>query len=299
IAGTISLTSVSVYIVDLKRVQPIASCMDEAAKHHISKQTAIVHSPSCLTNVIMDNAMELAPKCIGDIPSIGQYPNTGDKLASCHGKSIKDCLSLSAISCGKAVILKVHKRHLQNMLNAGGQVHPEMSEAEAMSSIIKGHQSMMTVLQHRCKNLHIVFAQWSSKDAKTALDTAVSMNDTSVIVDVLNVISLRPQLWTLDMCQVVLPTVYDLLQNRFETYMSAGCSCLKLILKNFASLINSNIAAPPGVGVDISREERYNKCVSCYHQLLSIRAFLLKRQTLSGKLGQSFRELQLLMQRLD
>jgi len=41
------------------------------------------------------------------------------------------------------------------------------------------------------------------------------------------------------------------------SYMTVGCSALKLILKNFASMIKTNITAPPGVGVDISREERW------------------------------------------
>lgn len=41
-------------------------------------------------------------------------------------------------------------------------------------------------------------------------------------------------------------------------YISAGCGAMKLILKNFASVIKSNIDSPvQTVGVDISREERY------------------------------------------
>ena len=39
--------------------------------------------------------------------------------------------------------------------------------------------------------------------------------------------------------------------------MSVGCAALKLILKQFAPTIKTNITAPPGIGVDISREERY------------------------------------------
>lgn len=39
--------------------------------------------------------------------------------------------------------------------------------------------------------------------------------------------------------------------------MTVGCSALKLILKNFATIIKTNITAPPGIGVDISREERF------------------------------------------
>lgn len=45
--------------------------------------------------------------------------------------------------------------------------------------------------------------------------------------------------------------------------------------------------------------DRYNKCMSCYNQLLSIRSFLLKRQTMQGKLGHLFREMHILMQGLE
>ncbi|XP_076330249.1 katanin p80 WD40 repeat-containing subunit B1-like isoform X3 [Tachypleus tridentatus] len=190
-------------------------------------------------------------------------------------------------------------RHLQNSLRIGGQPQPEMSEAEAMSSIFKGHQSMITVLLHRRKNLQIILAQWNTKEPRLGLESAIGMNDTALIVDLLNVIKSRAQLWNLDICQLLLPAIYDLLQSNFESYMTVGCSSLKLILKNFATVIKTNVVAPPGIGVDISREERYNKCVSCYNQLLSIRAFLLKRQTMQGKLGHSFRELHMLMQGLE
>ncbi|XP_022241045.1 katanin p80 WD40 repeat-containing subunit B1-like isoform X2 [Limulus polyphemus] len=190
-------------------------------------------------------------------------------------------------------------RHLQNSLRIGSQPQPEMSEAEAMSSIFKGHQSMITVFQHRRKNLQIVLAQWTTKEPQTALDAAINMNDMALIVDMLNIICLRAQLWSLDICQLLLPTIFELLQSKFESYMSVGCNSLKLILKNFATVIKTNITAPPGIGVDITREERYNKCVSCYNHLLSIRSFLLKRQTMQGKLGHSFRELHLLMQSLE
>lgn len=51
--------------------------------------------------------------------------------------------------------------------------------------------------------------------------------------------------------------LYNLTIFYFCSYMSVGCSALSLILKTFSSLIKNNIAAPPGIGVDISREERY------------------------------------------
>ncbi|KAI1285470.1 Katanin p80 WD40 repeat-containing subunit B1 [Halotydeus destructor] len=190
-------------------------------------------------------------------------------------------------------------KHLQDTMRLGYIPQPEMSESEAMQAIIRGHKSLVTALSHRKKNIQIVLAMWSTKDPRNALEQAFTMDDQSVIVDILNIITLKPSVWTLDMCQQLLPCIHELLQSKYECYMSVGCGALKLILKNFAAMIKTNITAPPGVGVDISREERYNKCMSCYNQLLSVRAFILKRQTLQGKLGRSFRELSILMQSLE
>ncbi|XP_064467024.1 katanin p80 WD40 repeat-containing subunit B1-like isoform X2 [Ornithodoros turicata] len=190
-------------------------------------------------------------------------------------------------------------RHLQENHNSGFPMQPEMPEAEAIATIMEQHKTIMTVVHHRLKNIKLVLAHWSTKEPKAAIDTALSMNDLSVIVDIFSVIAIRPQIWNLNMCQMTLPAIYDLLQSKYESYMSVGCLCLRVILKHFGPTIKTNITAPPGVGVDISREERYNKCMSCYNQLLSIRAFLLKRQTMQGKLGHSFRELHILMQCLE
>ena len=39
-------------------------------------------------------------------------------------------------------------------------------------------------------------------------------------------------------------------------YITVGCGAMKLILKNFGSVIKTNIDSPVTMGVDISREER-------------------------------------------
>jgi len=192
------------------------------------------------------------------------------------------------------------RKRLNDSFQFSGQYQPEISEAEAISSIITGHESMVRVLTTRQRNVEIIQALWANKDLKTAMDSAIHMNDLSVIVDILNNICLKPSIWSLDLGVTLLPSIFDLLKSKYETYMTAGCSALRIILKNFGQLIRSNIAAPPGIqGIDLSREERYSKCMSCYNQLVSIRAFTLKRQTLQGKLGQTFRELHILLQALD
>lgn len=176
----------------------------------------------------------------------------------------------------------------------------DMSEAEVLSSIMRGHESMMTVMNGRHRSLQIIASLWHNKDLKVAVDAALEMNDLAIIVDLLGILTLRPSIWNLDLCVSLLNPIYELLQSKYEMYMTVGCNALRLILRNFSSLIKTNVQAPVGtVGVDISREERYNKCIKCYESLQSIRSFLLKRQTVQGKLGQTFREITIMMQSLD
>ncbi|UXI19326.1 Homeobox protein araucan [Sarcoptes scabiei] len=187
-------------------------------------------------------------------------------------------------------------KHIQQY---GIDSQPFISEIETINAIIKGHKATKTGLDYRRKQVQIVMAMWATKDSKTALEYAINLDEKSIIIDILNVMILKPTVWNLDVALILLPCIQELLQSKYESYMSVGCSALSLVLKTFSSTIKNNISAPPGIGVDISREERYNRCMKCYNHLLSARAFVLKRQTLQGKIGRSFRELSILMQNLD
>jgi len=181
-----------------------------------------------------------------------------------------------------------------------GWPQTELSESEVTSSILKGHSNMMAVLTTRSRNIDIVRQMWHSKDAKTAAEQAVEFNDHSIIVDLLSVIVLRPSIWSLDLCNILIPPIGELLLSKYESYVNSSAAALKLILKNFATVIKSNIDSPgSAVGVDISKEERANKCMDCYRELVKIRSGILKRQTMQGKAGHAYRELAILMQYLD
>ena len=132
------------------------------------------------------------------------------------------------------------------------------------------------------------------------------------------------QIWNVRLTQYFYSIPFLNVPNFFR-YITVGCDAMKLILKNFGSVIKSNIDSPiQTVGVDISREERYtklhqfyfsiftylffyfflftyrhNKCMECYKDLVKIRSLILKRQAMQGKLGHTFRELSILMQYLD
>ncbi|XP_061162982.1 katanin p80 WD40 repeat-containing subunit B1-like isoform X4 [Saccostrea echinata] len=173
------------------------------------------------------------------------------------------------------------------------------SEGEALSTLSSGHDAMAKVLSHRSKNLQIVRAMWTSGNTKAAVDSAISMKDPSVIVDLLNVLNLKSGLWSLDLCSCLLPQVQDLMDSKYDSYVTAACEALKIMLKNFGPVIKSNLTAPPSQGVDISREERYRKCRQCYENLSMIRTTISKRMGAPGKIGQLLREIQILMASMD
>uniref|UniRef100_A0ABI7W059 Katanin p80 WD40 repeat-containing subunit B1 n=1 Tax=Felis catus TaxID=9685 RepID=A0ABI7W059_FELCA len=175
----------------------------------------------------------------------------------------------------------------------------ELVDEDAMSQIRKGHDTMCVVLTSRHKNLDTVRAVWTTGDIKTSVDSAVAINDLSVVVDLLNIVNQKASLWKLDLCTTVLPQIEKLLQSKYESYVQTGCTSLKLILQRFLPLITDILAAPPSVGVDISREERLHKCRLCYKQLKSISGLVKSKSALSGRHGSAFRELHLLMASLD
>uniref|UniRef100_A0A8C1I7P9 Katanin p80 WD40 repeat-containing subunit B1 n=1 Tax=Cyprinus carpio TaxID=7962 RepID=A0A8C1I7P9_CYPCA len=174
-----------------------------------------------------------------------------------------------------------------------------MGDDEALAQIRKGHDTMCVMLTSRYKNLDTVRFVWASGDVKTSLDSAVSMNDLSIVVDILNIINLKPSLWKLDLCTSILPQIEELLQSKYESYVQTGCMSLKLILKRFWPLISDTLTAPPSVGVDITREGRHQKCKACYKQLKNLSNVVKNRAEQVGRHGSTFKELQLLMAPLD
>uniref|UniRef100_A0A8C0J8K1 Katanin p80 WD40 repeat-containing subunit B1 n=1 Tax=Chelonoidis abingdonii TaxID=106734 RepID=A0A8C0J8K1_CHEAB len=201
-------------------------------------------------------------------------PEDGDILLCCHQSAGVFSLYLQAVK---------------------NQSQCEIVDEEAMSQIRKGHETMCVVLTSRHKNLDTVRAMWTTGDIKTSVDSAVAINDLSVIVDLLNIVNQKASLWKLDLCTIILPQIEKLLQSKYESYVQTGCTSLKLILQRFLPLITDILAAPPSVGVDITREERLHKCKLCYKQLKNISNIIKNKSGLSGRHGSAFRELHLLM----
>jgi len=181
---------------------------------------------------------------------------------------------------------------------------PAATEHEALSSISTGHSAMTTVLANRHRNLQIIRALWSGGDVKTAVDSAVSMQDQAVLVDVLNILLLRSSLWNLSLSATLLPHLHQLLLAKYEAYQMTSLQSIKLILKNFGHVLRSNLTAPPSPanGIDIQREERYEKCRQCWQILSGITKTMERNYPSSapaGSLEPLVKEIFLLMQGIN
>lgn len=225
-------------------------------------------------------------------------------------------------------------------------------ELELNRGIRRQHRFVVAKLEERRRGLQIVHSVWVQRNFRHAIEKLVDLyhqglifTDTStsrasqlksgpqngatlsslntpIVVDVISVIILRPKLWNLDVCRLLLPIlINDLLlvfQNHqqtriasrspeedsmhYEYYTEVALKALKLIMNQFGSVIKSTLDSERDVkrllagGVDLSREERVNKCLDCRKLLIEAQQVVAKGLTSSGnrhnKLASLYREIQ-------
>uniref|UniRef100_A0A182QWN8 Katanin p80 WD40 repeat-containing subunit B1 n=1 Tax=Anopheles farauti TaxID=69004 RepID=A0A182QWN8_9DIPT len=172
----------------------------------------------------------------------------------------------------------------------GGSGTYESSSMEYEVQVLRNeHDTIMQALCHRTALLSAIRNYTKSGDVTGALKVAVRMNDQHVLVDVLGAILEKTSQWTLDMCVLLLPKVYDLLQSEYKFHCTRACDTLRIILSTFLPVIREN-TDPWGactIGVDVSREERQSKCLECKNWLLRIRCL-----PENPKMGSNLQQLQ-------
>jgi len=177
---------------------------------------------------------------------------------------------------------------------------PANDEDSTLVLLKRSHVSLCQIMVARLQNLALVSRLWFDGDIKAAVETASSMSDLSVLVDIMNVLTQKQALWTLDLCSAVLSPLKSLFTSNYESYVETGSSSLKLIMRNFSPLIKSTLSTPPGaLGVDLVREERYQKCEGCYRHLIEIRDVLQSRTKASGRIGTICKELAIALSVFD
>ncbi|KAL7750676.1 hypothetical protein RI367_004018 [Sorochytrium milnesiophthora] len=174
------------------------------------------------------------------------------------------------------------------------------------SSWIQSHNVVSIILDARIRTMTAVLDRWSggsimssdpsSQSVRAAAQHLVSATpqppDPAVCIDFLRALNLRPALYSLDVCVAILPLLTELLFGIYEEYLITACTTVKTILHTFAPVIVTNLQAAnvPTAGIDISREERIEKCRRCFADLGIIQAQLSEMKLAPGKLGAAIRD---------
>nr|CAH8869708.1 unnamed protein product [Trichobilharzia regenti] len=173
----------------------------------------------------------------------------------------------------------------------------ELSEAELLLRIRKPHDPFMKVMSSRVKGLSTVRVMWSPGNVKTAVESAIMMNDSAILVDVLGILAKNSKYWTLDLVSFLLPQLVGLIHSKYTTHVETTCQIVRLIIRNFAQVIRQTLEGPIPPGVDLMREERRRKCQDCMSHLLTIRS-ALGTKDVASRAGQFGRELNVMFQLL-
>lgn len=166
------------------------------------------------------------------------------------------------------------------------------TEEYEIQLLMNEHDSVFQALCNRTALLSAIRNYTQTGDVTTALKVAVRMNDRPILVDLLGAILEKSSQFTLDMCVLLLPKIYDLLQSEYKFHCTRACDTLRVILTTFLPLIREN-TDPWGactIGVDVSREERVGKCMECKTWLLRIRTL-----PENPKIGTNLQQLQNMM----
>uniref|UniRef100_A0A182VV55 Katanin p80 WD40 repeat-containing subunit B1 n=1 Tax=Anopheles minimus TaxID=112268 RepID=A0A182VV55_9DIPT len=133
-------------------------------------------------------------------------PNTGVNV---HGEALADYGSV-----GNVGALMLDQPTGPTILRYGGH---ESSSMEYEIQVLRNeHDTTLQALCNRTALLSAIRNYTKSGDVTGALKVAVRMNDQHILVDVLGAILEKTSQWTLDMCVLLLPKVYDLLQSEYK-----------------------------------------------------------------------------------
>ena len=120
-----------------------------------------------------------------------------------------------------------------------------------------------------------------------------------MVVDFLNMANAKKGALTLELIPEIVPSVGALLDSPHKRYRDSALGTLSAVLRNFGHLIRETLHASPNLGVDISFEERQEKCEAAKTSLEEILPQLQRCETQPGMSARKARELRKKIEELD
>eukprot|EP00003_Mantamonas_plastica_P002777 TRINITY_DN1217_c0_g1_i1.p1 TRINITY_DN1217_c0_g1~~TRINITY_DN1217_c0_g1_i1.p1 ORF type:complete len:546 (-),score=215.14 TRINITY_DN1217_c0_g1_i1:34-1671(-) len=188
------------------------------------------------------------------------------KSSSSQQQQVSGVISLSG-NDGKPLGLNPQMFLPQSNAMSNGELSDEALIAELMeeNSMMKG------VLSSRLTKTKAVHSLWKQGDAKGAIEALIKAKDIGVTRDVFAALNGNKGNFTLDTAADILPQVPLLLQTNFEDHILTGFETVQTLMSAFGDLIaQTRMSKKSSVGVDISMEERIEKCDACYDELVKV-----------------------------
>jgi hypothetical protein len=92
------------------------------------------------------------------------------------------------------------------------------TDSDVIDSLLFRHTSLCQIFQNRLSSIRCVREVWDESNIKLAVETLCRSRDSSLWVDILRILNLRPRLLSLDVAVLLLPLLKDLLFEVFEEY---------------------------------------------------------------------------------
>ncbi|TPX68879.1 hypothetical protein SpCBS45565_g02804 [Spizellomyces sp. 'palustris'] len=169
---------------------------------------------------------------------------------------------------------------------------PPTSDNDIIDSLTFRHASITSILNSRLTSIRCIRQTWDEANIRQAIETMIELKDSSVCIDLLRIINLKPKLLTLDVAILLLPMLNELLFEMYEDFIVTACATIRLLVKSFSHVIISTMNADSlsSPGVDISREDRIQRCRACHHGFIEISTTLEELKRSGGQVGGAVRE---------
>lgn len=183
----------------------------------------------------------------------------------------------------------------------------EPDDMECIEDMMAKKDAMRHILSSRVCNLQIVRRFWeqgNTKETLKAIQRCVCFfleefrwvnrcENPSVIVDFFGTVSSLQKIMTLELIPFLTPLITELLYGTHEKYWETALKILTLVLKGFGGLIRETInGANMSMGVNISLEQRLEKCRTAQESLLEVLPLVERISKNGGNLSQQATDVQ-------
>lgn len=175
---------------------------------------------------------------------------------------------------------------------------PDTQESQLIAHISDHHTNITAALGSRLSHFKKAKTSWTengggtdSKGILAVVGTIGEMEDASVTVEVLRMLPHREDYLTLDICTALLPLMIELFNFTHEDYLLQALAWTSRLVKAFGHVIKTTREAPLAKGVDITKEERLEKCQSCHSNLITIQHLIAPLSRRSGSVGTNAKDL--------